>query len=336
MDDEKPPEAPAIVRPEHEAWLKERKGSVGCSELAALLGEDPRRGALALYYEKLSEDTTEEDKSYLRLGQSFTGPICREYGYRFGRPIFDRGEHTIIRCPDQPHLTATLDRETEGSKEFPAPALGRAPLEAKALAWTKEEVWLSEPPMQYLVQLQGQMACTGAVWGSLAALIGGIVIAKPIDVLRSDALIQEMYERVEQFWWHVHNRVPPPPDGLPETNRALKRAFPRADPGSTTILSLEDAQHVHEWDEARHRRIEAEREETRLENLLRARMGMAEVGRLPDRSTLFLRTTVRSPECCLKCGNEVRKGYVYRVPRLSEPEDKKVTRRTALLTGGTK
>ena len=151
---------------------------------------------MALYYEKLSEDVNEEDKSYLRLGQKFTGPICSEYGYKYGRKIHDRGEYTIVRNPDQPYLTATLDRETEGSKEYPAPALGIGPLEAKALAWTREEVWRMEPPMQYLVQLQGQMGCTGALWGSLAALIGGIVIAKPIDILRSDALLQEAYERV--------------------------------------------------------------------------------------------------------------------------------------------
>lgn len=337
MEEETPPEAPAIIRSEHEAWLAERKQSVGCSELAALLGQDERRGALALYYEKTSEATTEEDASYLRLGNKFTTPICEEYGFKTGRPIHDRGPYTIVRNPDQPRLTATLDRETEGSKEYPAPALGIGPLEAKSLAWMKETEWLEEPPMKFLLQLQGQMGCTRATWGSLAALIGGIIIAKPIDVLRSDALLDEAYDAVEVFWWHVTNRVPPPADGLPETTKALKRAFPRAVPGQLLLLDLDDQKNVHAWDEARHKRIAQEHEESRLENILRARMGMAEIGRLPDHGTLFLRTSVRNPEACEKCGHEVRKGSIYRTPRLTVPEEQKIARRTtALLSKGTK
>ena len=52
--------APAIVRSPRDAWLAERRKGIGASDVAAILGEDPRRSALSVYAEKIDDIETPE------------------------------------------------------------------------------------------------------------------------------------------------------------------------------------------------------------------------------------------------------------------------------------
>jgi putative phage-type endonuclease len=231
--------APAIVRSPRDAWLDERRKGVGASEVAAILGVDPRRGPLAVYADKVAGKLGEPEEAWLAFGREVEGAIARGYARKTGRPLHVLDPYAIVRHPRLPVLGATLDAETEGSEQCPAPGQGRGVLEAKAVGFHKRDEWgLATAPLPFVVQVQAQMACRGVTWGTLAALMGGIAIADPVDMVPSADFVEVMLLKVERFWWHVTNQVPPAPDPTPGTQAAYRALYP-ADKGTTIALPPE-------------------------------------------------------------------------------------------------
>ena len=282
----------AIVRPEREAWLAERRNGIGASEVAAILGVDPRRGALAIYAAKVG-DVEAEERKWMRWGRLVEGAICEGYAEETGRPAEDLGAFEIQRHPDAPFLFATLDRVTRGSEATPAPIDSSAmvPLEAKAVAGFKARDWADDPPLHFVVQCQAQMACTGAQWSSLVALIGGLAIAWK-DMLRDDAFLAAALPKLEAFWLRVRRREPPEADGLPGTTDALKALYGHED-GFTQHLDDDAMFIVGEWEKAKEIAAAGDAQVTEAANKLRARLGPASFGALPDGSLLTLREVKR-------------------------------------------
>ncbi|MDI9475820.1 MAG: YqaJ viral recombinase family protein, partial [Bacillota bacterium] len=51
----------------HEEWLNWRKKGIGGSDVSALLGLNPWRSPLALYYDKVGENEDEEESIAMQL-----------------------------------------------------------------------------------------------------------------------------------------------------------------------------------------------------------------------------------------------------------------------------
>jgi putative phage-type endonuclease len=287
--------APAIIRPEREAWLTARRELLTASDVAAVLGVDPRRGPLAVYCEKLGAPSAEET-AWMKWGRRVEGAVADWYADDTGRTIFDQGAYAIQRHPDVPWIGATLDRwqSARSSDKTPSPIadVQTGPLEAKAVAGFKAKEWREDPPLHYVVQLQAQMACTGAQWGTLAALVGGLELVWK-DILRSEDFLVAAYPKLEEFWMRVQRREPPPADALPGTTEALKRLWPEPD-GETVNLDNDALSLVAKWEQKKVELVDLDDEATRVENDLRARMGSATFGALPDGSYLTLKKTERS------------------------------------------
>ncbi len=113
-----------------EEWIEERKNHLGASDVAAVLGVDPRRGPLAIYEAKTTGYSIEDNK-ILKYGRAMEGPIADLYADETGRPVVNPGATTFQYHPDIPWLAATLDRETAGTEKFPSPANGSGALEIK-------------------------------------------------------------------------------------------------------------------------------------------------------------------------------------------------------------
>jgi predicted phage-related endonuclease len=305
--------APAVVRSEREQWLEERGHGVGASELAAVLNEDPRRGPMDVYVDKVAGKPSEADWDWLTFGHDVEGATMRGYARKTGRQLIPRAAFEVIRHPDLAILSATPDGFTTGSERFPAPAEGHGALEAKAVGFHKREEWLADPPLCFVIQVQAQMGCARLAWGSLAALMGGISIADPVDLLRDDAFLEAALAEVERFWWHVRNRVPPPFESKPETRRAIRRLWP-TDDGSSIALDGEALELVEEWERQKAKKDEVEDGYKHLVNQLTVRMGSAAVGQLPDGSSFVLKGEDVKPQLC-GCGREIRKAFTRRVPR---------------------
>lgn len=289
-------QAPAIGHDARAQWLARRRELVTASDAAAILGADPRRGALQVYLEKTTDQELVEETRWMRFGRKVEGAIADWYEHDTNRATLDLGALEIQRHPDLPWLGATLDRETAGSIKHPAPGgvhdASVGPLEAKAVAGFKASEWREDPPLQYIVQLQIQMACTKASWGTLAALIGGVSLVWR-DQLRDEAFLAAALPVLEEFRARVLRRDPPPSDGLEGTHEAVKRAWPLAD-GATIAIEPDVLSMVDEWERHKAAAKLVEREVRAAEDDLRVRMGDATFGALTDGSFLTLKTTKRA------------------------------------------
>jgi putative phage-type endonuclease len=281
--------APAIVQNPRLQWLAARRELITASDVAAVIGEDPRRGALAVYAAKVG-DIEQDETVPMRRGRRFEGAIADEYADQTGRPVSDLGAYVIQRHPDIPWLGATLDRVTVGSGSTPAPADCDAPLQIKMAIGSARE-WKDGPPLHYVVQVQTEMACFGATWGALAALVGPGPLAA-VDLVRDDAFFAALVPQLERFRWHVEKRIPPEADATPGTSAAIRRLWAGED-GQTIALGDEDLALVADWEAAKASKSAAEETVELLGNRLRARLQTASFGALPDGRFLTLKLTKR-------------------------------------------
>ena len=298
--------SPAIVHSARDQWLLERRELVTASDCAAIIGEDPRRGPLAVYASKVGDVEAVETRPMLR-GRRFEGAIADEYADQTGRPVASLGEFETTRHPLISWLGATLDRLTESVEACPGPlpmladlhpgtdpvlgVRGRVPLQIKMAIGSAHD-WKDEPPLGYIVQVQVEMACIGSPWGALAALVGPGPLAT-VDLIRDDAFFAALVPQLERFRWHVANRIPPEADGKPGTSAAIRRLWAGED-GETVPLDGEAERLVSEWEAAKGRTEAADATATELENRLRARLAGASFGALPDGRFLTRRLTKRS------------------------------------------
>jgi len=301
--------------PRREAWLAERRQLLTASDVAAVLGQDPRRGPLAVWADKVHGITSEENAP-MRRGRRLEAAVAEEYSELTGRPaIAGDDPYRITRHPEIPWLGATLDRTTIGCAATPAPASGPAPLQLKAVSGMKASEWRDEPPTPYLIQVQIEIACTGAEWGSLAALVGGLTVVWK-DLIRHERFLAKALPRLEAFWLQVRRREAPEADGSEGTTDALKTLYAEED-GETVELDDDAVGLADALD--RHRRREAEeRQHVReLANKLRRRIGSATFGALPDGSYLSLKTQEREAYTVEETEYRVLKRFWPRLRRRS-------------------
>lgn len=301
------PKGPAVLASAEERWLAARRQLVTASDAAAILGEDPRRGALAVYAEKVGALPTEEDNDYMAYGRDVEAAIGKAYARKTGRPVVELGRHVLQVHPELRWLASTLDFQTSGTvlRPAPPPAAGAGPLEAKAVAAYKAAEWAddAEPPIHFQIQVQVQMACTGAQWGSLCALVGGLEV-RWRDIKRNDRFLSKALPRLEEFHIRVQRREPPEEvDALPRTGRALRALYPVGN-GETALLEHADLEAANRLDAIRQQVHDGEEALEELSNKLRRRMGDATFGALPDGSYLTLKVSNNN--------GYVRKPYTYR------------------------
>lgn len=288
-------QAPAIIAApgSREEWLLARRSKITASDVAAILRVPGAYGTpFSVWAEKLGAEPDEKTSDWVLFGRDVEGAIATGYERKYRRPVKDLGGFTLQQHPTIPWLAATLDRETAGSEEWPAPAEGSGPLELKAPALHKSNEWSEAPPTPYLIQVQIQMACTGAAWGSIVALFGGVKLGEPVDILRDPRFLKAAYPALEKFWMKVQRREPPEPDGDPATTEAIKRLW-SADDGETITLDQQTLEAADLLDEAKALRKKADDQIAELSNRLRVRMGSATFGNLPDRSSLGLKVEPR-------------------------------------------
>jgi putative phage-type endonuclease len=184
---------------------KMRRTGIGASEVSAVLGLPSFLSPLEVWASK-TEGVEREDSLDLWRGRAVEPVIVEWYERETGRKTRPA---EAVRHPRCPVLFATPDRMHE--QEEPEP------LEAKSVRFSMQHLFgesdTDEVPQQYLVQVQVQMACTGAEVGELAALFGldELRVYRFTRDVELEGLIIEGVER----WWrdYVVAGRPPPVDG---------------------------------------------------------------------------------------------------------------------------
>lgn len=304
------PTATAHTFATRDEWLAARQSfGIGSSDVPAILGISRFQSALALYHEKLG--LTKPTTAYLeqaRWGQILEDPISQRYAEETHRGLLNpnaEGKWTILRNTERPHMIASVDRlivDTTVSL-IPVPAFGVGVLECKNAHLMMKDEWLgphnNEPPVEYQVQLQHQLAVSGLTWGSIAALIGGSMFVWA-DVPRDEALIAKLIEVEAEFMERLATRNPPKADGSESARETLKALYPK-DTGATVTLPLEASEWHYELQGAKEARLAAEKLEADYSNKLKQAIGDATCGVLQDGTTYTFKAQKReefvSPAC---------------------------------------
>lgn len=217
-------------------WVIARHWGVGASEAACIMGEDPRRDPLELYAEKtgvLQPDNL-ADEEFVRWGIRLEPIVLHDMALpRYsGRPT--RPDGWLYRSNEQAHEQCTPDGWTLVDDVW-------IPLEIKTTSAFKANDWEGGPPRLHWWQLQHQMLVMDAPAARIACLLGGQQLIW--DHVDADPYAQSLLrERLESFWWHVLEKVPPKPEfANPESiRRALRALYPEHKPGKVVNCNDND------------------------------------------------------------------------------------------------
>jgi putative phage-type endonuclease len=285
-----------------EAWLAARRTyGIGSSDVPAILGISRFQSALALYHEKKGlkapSPGAEEQR---RWGQILEEPIAQRFALETKRVVYNPndGDFKILRRTDKPFMIASVDRIQaadpiaasglgmlvgDGVKLGPAGGFGV--LEVKNAHLMMRDEWVGEkannqPPVEYQVQLQHQLAVTGALWGSIAALIGGVIFLWA-DLPRDQELIDRLIEMEGEFMRRLELSDPPAADGSESSREVLKKLYPK-DNGQLITLPAESLEWHNALEAAKLAKKAAEADEALMSNLLKQAIGENTGGILPD------------------------------------------------------
>lgn len=208
-----------------EEWLTARRQGIGGSDAAAILGLDPWKSALAVYYEKI-DGRQGEDSLAMELGRELEPFLRRKFQQWLqeneGCQADVRQEPFILQHSDYPFLLANIDGW------FTHPELGPCGLELKTAGEFQREHWDDdEIPDRYYIQVQHYLAVTGLHNFYIGYLIGNRLFnAKRVP--RHETVIGELTRRLQNFWEnHILAGVPPAPAGLDCDTDILKKLYPQ-------------------------------------------------------------------------------------------------------------
>jgi predicted phage-related endonuclease len=212
--------------------IQARKRGVGCSEILAALGKDPRCSRLELYKRKLGElpDVDLSDDERVQAGAVLEPGIRELFSRKLGFPIVKRDD-TLFH-PEIPlvgHPDGFVLFEDEPGIEFK---------NRDRMVFKEEygEDWTDQVPVRDLVQCMGYMMLTKRTRWLLGAFVGGN--ERHIFQVNFDAQLAEAIDvGVRNFWSHVEQRRPPDP----ETPEDVAIRWPK-DIGATVIATHEVAE----------------------------------------------------------------------------------------------
>lgn len=197
------------------AWLDQRRKGVGGSDVAAIMGLSPYRGAYEVWAEKsgLIEAPDISDKPAVMWGNILEPVIGGHYAENHpDREV--RRLNAVCRSVKRPWAQASLDYEVKD------PELGWGVLEIKTAGQRSEGKWDDGVPLFYQTQVAHYLSVTGRTFADVAVLIGGQDY-REYRIMRDEDDIRAVESAVDEFWRRVQAGEEPPVDGSPGEAEAL-------------------------------------------------------------------------------------------------------------------
>lgn len=249
-----------------DAWLNERRGGFGSSDVPTLVDGDERSWN-ELMLRKLNILPEVVSTETMELGKRLEPVIRQLAAERLGEPIIR--VNSILRHPEHDEVRASLD----GVRKR-----GRRPVELKKWGWRSDDFGpenSDQVPLRMVYQVQQQLAVTGHDVADLFVLFAGTELTR-YEIGRDDGMIDEILTlEVAAFEYIRRGEVPPWPGPAPERPQ-LKADEVEADEQLVAMVENHEA--------SRRMFDEAERELDEAKLALRSRL--ADVGgtrgQLPD------------------------------------------------------
>lgn len=214
------------VEPDTDAWLEERRKSIGASEVAAVMGLSPFNTALDIYKSKSGIDK-HFDPLLAFVGHA-SEPIMHEWVEKFSGVPVKLEPAFMARSVAFPFLHASFDRVSNDpfvTWQFKT-----------ASAWTGHK-WDEGIPTDVRVQVQAEMLVAGTSRAAVVVWIGGREFRLFWEP-RDDRFIEEhMIPALTEFWDLVTAGTAPPVSTVAEVNeiRTEDRALELSDTAFDTL-----------------------------------------------------------------------------------------------------
>jgi putative phage-type endonuclease len=184
--------------------LELRRGYLGGSDAAASIGLSKWKTPLQLYREKvgIEEDKDEEEDLNLpmQVGSLVEPLVLLKLEQKKKVTVGER--QSVIIDPSWPIRRATVDGIASDGLLVEAKTAGFI-----GQQWGKDDT--DEIPLQYVYQIQHNLAATGLPAAWVPVIIGNTAI-RIYRIERDQELIQILTEGEKKFWQHVLDRRPPP------------------------------------------------------------------------------------------------------------------------------
>lgn len=203
-----------------------RARGIGGSEIAAILGLDPRRDAYSVWAEKLGLVRRKPPNERMEAGKFLEQGIAHWYAARTHRQVSWCDETTCH--PDREWQVATPDALIGIDGPW-APWAGG--LDCKNVAFDQRDKWgesgTDAVPVPIHLQCQWYCDVLDLPWWDVAACLGG----NQLDIYRvnrDEDIITAAREEGDRFWHeNVLARVAPPAGPSPATTEALSEMYPQ-------------------------------------------------------------------------------------------------------------
>jgi putative phage-type endonuclease len=210
-------------------WLKERRKSIGGSDVSALLGMNEYCSRYTLYADKKGLLPDKEDNEAMRIGRDLEDYIAKRFTEKTGKKV--RRENSIIRNPDMPYLHANIDRVVVGED---------AVLECKAVsALNMKQYKNGEYPERFYAQCCEYMLVCGFKKAYLAVLILGKGFMV-FEIERDEDELNALNIACKEFWNLVQTDTPPTADCLKSTSDTLVAIYPTSNTDSVNLFGYEN------------------------------------------------------------------------------------------------
>jgi putative phage-type endonuclease len=197
-----------------EEWLEQRKGGIGGSDAAALVGLNQWATPYTVWADKTGRLPPKGDNEAMRQGRDLEQYVAARWMESTGKKC--RRKTGILKNSDYPFALANIDRWVLGEK---------AGLECKTTSIMNLKKFKGgEFPENYYCQCVHYMAVTGAIRWYLAVLVlnqGFYTFV--ID--RDEDEINALMNAERDFWEYVKTDTPPPVDGLNPTTGAINAIY---------------------------------------------------------------------------------------------------------------
>lgn len=206
----------------------DRKGFIGSSDIASIMGMSRWKTPLMLWSEKTGEIEPKDlsDVEAVEMGNELEETVARLFTKRTGLKV--RRAPKIYES-EVGLFKAQVDRLVEGTDEL---------LECKTCSAWKAKEWEGEEiPQEYILQVLWQLMVTGRNVGHIAVLIGGQCFK--YKKIEAD---QEMFDRMREvalsFWQMVLDKTPPRATGL--DNEFIVDLYPQHNEQVQAVEELND------------------------------------------------------------------------------------------------
>ena len=288
-------------------WLEYRQKGIGGSDISAIVGINPWKSALAVYYEKTEKvPELEAENLPAELGL-FLEPFLsiKLEKWLLENEGVERSvwkESYILQHPTNPIALANLDGYLLSSPtDVYAIVEFKTTSERNYLQWKDENL-----PSQYYLQIQWYLYVTNCKKCYLAFLIGNNKFNVTI-IERNNEVIEQMVEKANYFWKNfIEKKVPPAPSGDDSSKEILDKMY-KAEEGKEIILENKLVDSVKTILDLKKKVTEMTQEIESNQQLIKAEMGTATLAHCGDYVITWKETSKKEYLC---------KATTYRVLRI--------------------